>query len=103
MNAYIAWKNHVLKGKPKAHHDRKKYQVRQVRLNLIHRGTKRYSRHYAAIQPDRKKRLRTVNISQMTNFDSHYKARAKPVKPRSVYHDEPVPIPREKGTYIRDV
>ena len=75
VNAYIAWKNHVLKGEPKAHHARKKYQIRQVRLNLIHRWTKRCSRHYEATQPHRQKRLRTVNtFLKEPQFVWHYKA-----------------------------
>ena len=101
VNAYIAWKNHILKGKPKAHHVRRKYQIRQVRLKLIHRWTKRCSRHYEATQPHRQKRLRTVNtFLKEPHFVSHYKARAKPVKPGSAYHDEPVKIPMGKGTCV---
>ena len=97
----IAWKNHVLKGKPKAHHVRRKYQIRQVRLKLIHRWTKRCSRHYEATQPHRQKRLRTVNtFLKEHHFVSHYKAKAKPVKPGSAYHDEPVKIPMGKGTCV---
>ena len=98
---YIASKNHILKGQPKAHHSRKKYQIRQVRLKLIHRWTKRCSRHYEATQPHRQKRLRTVNtFLKEPHFVSHYKARAKPVKPGSAYHDQPVNIPMGKGTCV---
>ena len=101
VNAYIACKNHVPKGKPKAHHVRRKYQIRQVRLKLIYRWTKRCSRHYEATQPHRQKRLRTVNtFLKEPHFVSHYKTRTKPVKPGSTYHDQLVKIPMGKGTCV---
>ena len=49
----------------------------------------------------RKKRLRAVNIPKDDSFFYvHCKAKAKPVKPGSAYHDETVPIPRMQGTCV---
>ena len=101
VNSYIAWKNNIIKGEPESHHYCKKYQIRQVRLRLIQRWTKRCSRHYKATQPHRQKRLQIVNIPiAIIHFDVHCNAKAKPVKPGSTYHDEPVLITRGQGTCL---
>ena len=63
VNAYIGWKNHVLKDKP----DREKlkksiqYGVRNFRLKLIQRWAKKAMRHYAKTRPHKKKRRKLVN------------------------------------------
>ena len=63
VNAYIGWKNHVLKDKP----DREKlkksiqYGVRNFRLKLIQRWAKKAMRHYAKTQPHKNKRRKLVN------------------------------------------
>jgi len=55
VNAYIAWKNHILKGKPEKHRAYKKYSVREARLALIEIWAKRAMRHYKAPKPHAKK------------------------------------------------
>ena len=66
VNSYIAWKNHILKGKPKKHRAYKKYSMREARLALIERWAKRAMRHYKAPQPHAKKRRRLVLPFQKT-------------------------------------
>ena len=64
VNAYIAWKNHVLKDKPDSEKLRKsiKYGVRNFRLKLIQRWAKKAMRHYAQTQPHKNKRQKLVNL-----------------------------------------
>ena len=99
VNAYIAWKNHILSGRPEKESAWRKYGIRKARLNLIIRWTKRCSRHYKKTRPHKNKRLRLVNIERQC-FHISNEAKAKPVKPGSVYHDEPVPIPKGMGACV---
>ena len=61
VNSFIAWRNHVLSGRPSKERSYKKYGIREARLNLITRWAKRCSRHYKRTQPHRQKRVRMVH------------------------------------------
>ena len=62
VNAFIAWKNFKLKGRPEKERAYRKYGIRQVRLDLIQRWCKRYSRHYKLTKPHKNKRLKWVIV-----------------------------------------
>ena len=62
VNAFIAWKNFKLKGRPEKERAYRKYGIRQAQVDLIQRWCKRCSRHYAPTQPHRNKRLKRVMI-----------------------------------------
>ena len=65
VNAYIAWRNHILKDKPEKESKLQKYSIREARLKLIERWAKRCSRHYKRTRPHRNKRQRIVNIAYL--------------------------------------
>ena len=78
MNSYIAWKNHILKGKPEKHRAYKKYSVREARLALIEIWAKLAMRHYKAPQPHAKKRRRLVLFVHKTvGIKSYYWAQSE--------------------------
>ena len=60
VNAYIAWRNHILKDKPEEQRKWEKYGVREARLKLITLWAKRCGRHYEKMKPHKNKRLRRV-------------------------------------------
>ena len=62
VNAFIAWKNFKLKGRPEKERAYRKYGIRQARLDLIQRWCKRCSRHYKLTKPHKNKRLKRVII-----------------------------------------
>ena len=62
VNAFIAWKNFKLKGRPEKERAYRKYGIRQARLDLIQRWCKRCSRHYKLTQPHKNKLLKRVII-----------------------------------------
>ena len=63
VNSFIAWRNHILSGRPEKERCHKKYGIREARLKLIPRWAKRCSRHYKRTEPHRQKRLRLVIIN----------------------------------------
>ena len=78
VNSYIAWKNHILKGKPEKHRAYKKYSVREARLALIEIWAKLAMRHYKAPQPHAKKRRRLVLFVHKTvGIKSYYWAQSE--------------------------
>ena len=83
VNSYIAWKNHILKGRPEKDRGWLKYGIREARLQLISRWAKRCSRHYQRTKPHIEKFLE----SEFTN------SKGTPVKPHSLYHEVPVKMP----------
>ena len=97
VNAYIAWKNFKLKGRPEK--ERAYYGIRQARLDLIQRWCKRCSRHYKLTKPHKNKRLKRVMIlcnNQLVET-TYFELKSMPVKPGSLYHDEPADIPKGQG------
>ena len=62
VNAFIAWRNFKLKGRPEKERAYRKYGIRQARLDLIQRWCKRCSRHYKLRKPHKNKRLKRVII-----------------------------------------
>ena len=99
VNAFIAWKNFKLKGRPEKERAYRKYGIRQARLDLIQRGCKRCSRHYKLTKPHKNKRVKRVMIlcnNQLVET-TYFELKSMPVKPGSLYHDEPANIPREQG------
>ena len=61
VNAFIAWRNHILSGRPEKERSWKKYGIRAARLSLITRWAKRCSRHYPPTLPHKNKRQKLVN------------------------------------------
>ena len=55
VNAFIAWRNHILSGRPEKERSWRKYGIRAARLSLITRQAKRCSRHYPPTQPHKNK------------------------------------------------
>ena len=99
INAFIAWRNFKLKGRPEKERAYRKYGIRQARLDLIQRWCKRCSRHYKATKPHKNKRLKRVMIlcnNQLVET-SYFELKSMPVKPGSRYHDEPADIPKGQG------
>ena len=68
VNSFIAWRNHVLKGRPEKERAWKKYGIREARLQLITRWAKRCSRHYQKTQPHKNKRMRLVTYKNFKSF-----------------------------------
>ena len=99
VNAFIAWRNFKLKGRPEKERSYRKCGIRQARLDLIQRWCKRCSRHYKATKPHKNKHLKRVMIlcnNQLVET-SYFELKSMPVKPGSRYHDEPADIPRGQG------
>ena len=70
VNSYIAWKNHILKGRSEKERGWLKYGMWEARLQLITKWSKRCSRHYQRTKPHKKKRQRMVTSkrSQILNL-----------------------------------
>ena len=60
VNSFIAWRNHILSGRPTKERAYMKYGIREARLKLITRWAKRCSRHYQRTRSHKQKRLRLV-------------------------------------------
>ena len=68
VNAFIAWRNHILSGRPEKERSWRKYGIRAARLSLITRWAKRCSRHYPPTQPHKNKRQKLVNSLTKRNM-----------------------------------
>ena len=80
----------------------RKYGIRQTRLDLIQRWCTRCSRHYKLTKPHKNKRMKRVMIlcnNQLVET-TYFELKSMPVKPGSLYHDEPADIPRGKATAL---
>ena len=98
VNAFIAW-NFKLKGRPEKERTYRKYGIRQVRLDLIQRWCKRCSRLCKLTKPHKNKRLKRVILPYNKKM-SIFELKSMPVKPGSLYHDEPVDTPKGQDYYV---
>jgi len=99
VNSFIAWRNHILKGRPEKERAWKKYGIREARLQLITRWAKRCSLHYERAQAHKKKRMRIVTnrMSELPNPLLMFELKGTPEKPGSKYHVQPLKIPAGSG------
>ena len=99
VNSFIAWRNHILKGRPEKERAWKKYGIREARLQLITRWAKRCSLHYERDQAHKKKRMRIVTnrMSELPNPLLMFELKGTPEKPGSKYHVQPLKMPAGSG------
>ena len=89
VNSYIAWKNHILKGKPTKERKYVKFGIREARLSLIERWGKRAMRHYKPTQPHKKKASTFGKHIKIGCINLYCELKANAMRPDAKYHDEP--------------